>query len=193
MKKILAFLTGCLLSTHIFSSCHMDKINPVVSLIGQRAGMIKAVAAYKWYHAPDHQATPYSAQREIKVLASVNSLAKKQDIDPLSLLIFTQIQMDISKQIETYWINYWNDPEKTVKGKPTKTTLKSLTSLRQQIEKLDASLFPLLKSAIPALQQCSVAQLRPVFNRAFAQVKGIPQQSDFMSMLIKSFKQITAN
>lgn len=176
-----------------FAVCHSDTLSGAVSLIAKRASIMKEVAASKWYNAPDHQAVAYSAKQEISVLNHAYNVAKENKLNPLSIMIFSQIQMDISKQIETYWINYWNNPKTPPQNKPSKQSIESLDKLRAEIGKIDTSLYPELKSSMQHIRQCSIKQVIPIFDNAFSDIAGIPKKPDYLDMFAQSFKSIFFN
>lgn len=191
MKKIFFCGMFSFLCAPAFAKCHSNNLSPVVSLMAERASIMKAVAANKWYNTPKHQAVAYSAKQEIHVLNQAYNIAKENKLDPLSVMIFSQIQMDISKQIETYWINYWNNPKVSSKNKPSKQSIESLSTLRIKIGKIDAKFYPRLSANIPSIQQCSINQMIPIFHHAFTGVVGIPKKPSYINMLAKTFKNVS--
>ncbi len=190
MKKLFIFAITSLIYVNTFATCNPHRLLRMASLMAKRASIMKEVAAYKWYYAPKHQASAYSAKQEIKVLNGVSRLAKKMDIRPLSLMVFSQIQMDLSKQIESHWIDYWNNSKTPTRKKPSKNTVKSLNTLRRNITHIDKQLFPMIQSNIVQIQKCSVNQMQPTFAHAYSKVIGIPSKPSYLDILIQSLKQV---
>ena len=50
----------------------------------------------------------YRASQEIKILESSFLTANSYNINPVKYAIFIQLQMDLYKYIQAYWINRWN-------------------------------------------------------------------------------------
>ncbi len=154
--------------------------------MSQRAALMKDVAAYKWIE--NHNATAYNASQEIKVLNSVKSIAIKNHFNVDSVFVFAQIQMDLSKQIENYWLNYWNNPNTPPIKKPTKNNVISLSKLRTKIIAIDSKLFPAIKDSLKHIHQMKSHKLLKKITRAFTQqsgeiLPGIPKKPNFLRIL----------
>ena len=169
-------------------TCHTQLLQQPIQLMAQRAQIMKQVAAYKWYNAPNHQATAYSAGQEVKVLQGTQALAKQLRLPTWALLVFVQIQMDLSKQIEAHWIQYWNLPSTPSDQKPTAKTLVDLSQLRQQITKIDSQLYPTISHAFSAIDDCSVHQMYPVYQLYFGKIAGIPTQPNYGKVYLQALK-----
>ncbi|WP_196214384.1 chorismate mutase [Piscirickettsia salmonis] len=79
-----------------------QRITQLIQLIQQREAIMKDVAAFKY----NHNLSPYDAKRERVVLTHIEKQLDNHK-KSAAILINTQILMDISKQIEAYWINSW--------------------------------------------------------------------------------------
>ncbi|OAJ34097.1 chorismate mutase [Piscirickettsia salmonis] len=77
-------------------------ITQLIQLIQQREAVMKDVAAFKY----NHNLSPYDAKRERVVLTHIEKQLDNHQ-KSVAILINRQILMDISKQIEAYWINFW--------------------------------------------------------------------------------------
>lgn len=150
-------LAGALLfcSFGVFSQqCSVS--GTVLSLAKQialRASYMKEVAAIK-YKAYGAQISPYSAEQEIKVLRSVEKVADELKLPQDKLMMYAQIQMDLSKQIEAYWIEAWRNHSSKIPATP-----ETLEQVRAKIQAVNATLYPAFKRAIPAMRDCSAAQI----------------------------------
>lgn len=187
-KKIMALL----LIFISFCACANtpNTLEKTANLLAKRASLMEKVAAYKWYNAPNNQATAYSATQEQAVLLSAQQTAQKLKITPLSLMLFSQIQMDLSKQIEAYWITYWNAPTTPPADKPTSATIISLNRLRNQIQKIDLKLYPMLQQDIPYFKSHNIKTIQTQLNTAFDSMQGIPTKPSYLALLAASLKQI---
>lgn len=152
------------------NDCDMNNANKVFQLMGKRASYMESVAAYKFFE----KGNVYDSVQEISVLNNTQILANTYGLNRQSLLNFTQIQMDLSKQIEQYWIKYWQlNPSR----QPDKKSIIPLAQLRQQIKVIDNQLYPAIKLAEPSFNLCNQATLQQSFKSAFESVEGIPGPS----------------
>ncbi|WP_395168569.1 chorismate mutase [Piscirickettsia salmonis] len=113
MKKVLFTLLFVLyssfLSFYIYakppsasSITIQSQLTQLIQLIQQREAIMKDVAAFKY----NHNLSPYDAKRERVILTHIEKQFDNHK-KSAAILINTQILMDISKQIEAYWINFW--------------------------------------------------------------------------------------
>ena len=159
------------------------KTKPVTclfQLIQQRECLMKAVAANKYIH----HGSVYDAAQEIKVLLNVANKAKKAQLNATDLQVFAQVQTDLSKQIESYWMNYW----KTADRKPTPS--KTLAQLRKNIITLDSWTLPVIKKSLPTLG--NPKNYPALKNNALKSltVTGLPKKPRFQLLLLKTLTQI---
>ena len=104
-KCLIGLLLSFGISTTSFASeCDSKKLDPVFDLMVQRTKLMEGVAAYKF----TQKQQPYDAATELKVLLNVRKIAEDNKLDPSDLMVFAQIQMDQAKQVQQYWLNYWN-------------------------------------------------------------------------------------
>ena len=192
MKKWL-LLFGSLVAGSVYANCQPQALTIPMQLMAQRAAMIKQVAAYKWYHAHQHHATPYRAERELVVLQNAQQIAKQQGLNPYKLMVFVQVQMDLSKLIESYWIEHWNNPNTPEQKKPNAHTIVSLNTLRMTLGKLDAKLYPAIKDALPKIQQCPLTAIQPIYQHAFAPIQGIAQHPNYGMVYLQALKDLAGS
>lgn len=148
LTLMIAFIFGC---TAQADPCLIQKIKPCPSApttclfqyIHQRECLMQAVAAVKYQH---HQPI-YDANQENTVLLNTQKNAEKYHLNPIQLQIFSQIQMDLSKQIESYWITRWESQHLS----PPKPSMK-LIDLRKTIAQLDQLTLSALIKSLPTLQ-----------------------------------------
>ncbi len=171
-------------------TCDLQALQQPLQLMAQRAQIMKQVAATKWYNTPNHQAAAYGAIQEVKVLQNAEILADQMGVDPWRLLVFVQVQMDLSKQIEAYWINYWNLPSTPANQKPTVKTVISLDQLRDQIKQIDGRLYPAINRALPAIDDCSISKMHVVYQQNFGNIAGIPLHPNYGKVYLQALKGI---
>jgi len=145
--------------------------------------LLKDVAADKYV---THKSA-YDATQELKVLNNVDKLANSVGLDNYSVMLFAQIQMDMSKQIEEYWLDIWN---KNPSLAPKPGQYKGLTVVRSQIQVIDKQLYPAL-AKVPK-NQCGTYNIQEEFKSGFSQVQGIPTTPDFSMLMINSVLSIKA-
>lgn len=160
------------------------------SLLLERASLMKEVAAYKWLHATNHQAVPYSARQERGVLLTAYHTANKLGLSPASVMLFSQIQMDFSKQIEYDWIQRWNTLHSKKRALPTLNSTPDLDQLRRRIHDIDIKLFPTLKAQLSHIHACDASRLEAQLQTTLKPITDFPEKSIFMKMYARSIQQI---
>ncbi|MCF6764144.1 hypothetical protein L3V82_00030 [Thiotrichales bacterium 19S3-7] len=170
-------------ATYADDNCNIEKINTAFELMAKRTELIKGVAANKYVT----DGKVYAAAQEVKVLNGAQAYAQAHGLNAGSFMLFSQMQIDVSKQIESYWINYWRNHPKQA---PTKSTIQSLSTLRSELVKLDGRLFPALQAAVTSFKHCSNHQIQEAFNQQFSVIKGIPVSPSYGDMLLQSVKGI---
>lgn len=193
MKKAITFILIIFYAQCGFTNCDITKLTALTTLMANRAKLMKDVAACKWVNANRHQAIAYDAKQEIFILNSVKQISKIYDLPLQPLLVFTQVQMDISKQIETYWFNLWRLKSSSKTQLPTKKSIVPLSSLREKIIAIDTKFFTILSENKSHLKYCSYTDLNKIMQPKLEKIKGIPKQPNFISMmsfaLAQSFHQ----
>ena len=188
MKLSFRYALGVIfLTTNVvvaYADC--SAFQPVLNLMQQRALLLKDVAANK-YNAHPPQSV-YDAKQELKVLNNLASNANKLGLDKNNLLQFAQLQMDFSKQVEEYWLSIWQANNALA---PQTGSYKSLAEVRQQIQKIDGSLYPALALALNAKNKCNLSTLKNQFTTSFKSIAGIPQNPDFSELLTSALLNIT--
>ena len=176
LKNKLIICVMSLLLNLAYASC--DKYQNVFKLMQQRATLLKDVAANKYVS----KSSPYDTKQELSVLTNVSQLADNLNLEKYSLLSFAQIQMDLSKQIEQFWLNSW---QKSPESFPKKYL--DLATIREQIKLIDQQIYPGLKLALTNPNSCSEAQMQTQFNSIFTtQLDGIPSTPDYAKIMVNS-------
>ncbi len=166
------------------SNCQTDTLKTVFKFVADRAQLMKFVAADKY----EQKKPAYAAAQEIKVLNRVEQIAKDQGLPVYPLLIFAQVQMDLSKYIEEYWLDQWRkDP---ASYQPDKM---SLAQLRNEIGQIDAKLYPAIKDALESLKRCSLSTSSKLFLEAMKPVKGVPQEPDYTQIMLQALIGVAQN
>ncbi|ODN41711.1 chorismate mutase [Piscirickettsia litoralis] len=104
MKKVLVVFILVLCSPFVYSKNLDQSTRPqqLIQLIQQREAVMKDVAAFKF----NRGISPYDAQRERAVLSNIEKQMGHSK-NSAAVLVNAQILMDVSKQIEAYWMDYW--------------------------------------------------------------------------------------
>ncbi|WP_440617017.1 chorismate mutase [Cysteiniphilum sp. 6C5] len=164
------------------SDCDSSKLTNAFNLIAKRAEVMQLVAADKY----SAKTNIYAPAREIKVLQNVQAIAKKEGLPLYPTLMFSQLQMDMSKFIEQYWLDKWISYPKSFDHKDL-----DLTKLRATISSVDKSLYPAIKEALPSLKRCSLAISSKAFKQAMNKVQGVPSSPDYVNMMLASLVAIS--
>jgi chorismate mutase-like protein len=180
--KRVCFMAVILSSTAQATECDNTKLTMAFDLIAQRAQVMQLVAADKFIK----KSGIYAPDRELQVLQHVKIIADKEMLPAYPTLVFTQIQMDMSKFIEQYWLAKWSADAKSFNQKDV-----DLTKLRAVISQIDDKLYPAIKMALPSLQRCSLTISSKSFEEAMAQVEGVPSNPDYASMILASLVAIS--
>lgn len=186
------FIVLILLSLAIAVSYSSSSINETINLIAMRASLMKNVASCKF--SMNHQMSAYSAKQELLVLHNAQEVAEKNHFNTNSFLLFIQIQMDLSKQIETYWIDHWNNSY----NQNYSNEVNCLSSLRLKIKKIDDKLYPKIRESIPQFKSISNKALAKKIRNTFMGfkgniIKGVPDNPDYFELIAMSLKYIQSN
>ena len=180
MKKLYWGLIISVLSAgSAFADC--NDYNQLFNLIAKRTSYMQTVAANKYLATP--QGNIYDAPQELKVLQNAQMQAHNQQLESNVFLPFTQTQMDLSKQIQAYWFSYWQQNPQLA---PKPRQYADLATVRQQIKIIDDQLYPQLAKLITTNPECPLNQLNTKFAAQFAEIKGIPHNPDFRSLVVAS-------
>ncbi len=185
MKRLLLLSTLLLITSLSYAAvpCSMARLNPSLQIMAQRAQLMHEVAAYKFVH----NLPIYDAKQDLTILQHVNGIAKDKGFDPQSLLIFAQIQMDMSKYIETYWIHYWQTHPN---DRPNPRRVESSMKMRLQLISIGHKLYPAIKEALPYYHGCTLPQLTMAFNHNFSRIAGVPHNPDYAAIYLSALKNI---
>ncbi|WP_440683627.1 hypothetical protein [Cysteiniphilum halobium] len=164
------------------SDCDISKLTNVFNFIAKRAEVMQLIAADKY----SDKTSIYAPAREIQVLQNIQTIANKEKLPLYPTLTFTQLQMDMSKFIEQYWLSKWLADPKSFNHKDL-----DLTKLRATISKVDKSLYPAIKEALPSLKRCSLAISSKAFKEAMHNVEGVPSNPDYVNMMLASLVAIS--
>ena len=110
----------------------------LINLLKQRFSLIEQVAANK----RENIGSVYDANREKQVLENAKCEAQLNHLDVQSVLQFTQIMMDVSKQLEYAYIMHWQAKRITPK------VTYSLTQIRGKLLAIDAEIATQLKQLV---------------------------------------------
>lgn len=179
MKKILVGLIASIVVTNSFADC--SDYNQLLNSIAKRTSYMQAVAANKYLTIP--QGNIYDAPQELKVLQNAQQQAHQLQLESNTLLQFTQIQMDLSKQIQAYWFNYW---QKNPQFAPKPGQYPDLVTVRSQIKTIDEQIYPQLAGLIKVHSECPTTQLGSNMSKLFDSITGIPHAPDFGSLVANS-------
>ncbi len=180
LVKIMVISYFILIWGDIQAECLVFK--PVFKLMNYRAILLKDVAANKY----KNQQSVFDAAQELKILQQVYTYAEELSIENYSLMQYAQIQMDLSKQIEQYWLNLWQSNPLLA---PKDGQYKNLKYIRQQIQILDKQIYPSLARSIK-LNSCSNADIQGEFVANFRAIKGIPIAPDFSRLMVNAILSI---
>lgn len=148
---------------------------PVFELMAKRAMLLKDVAANKY----KNKQGVYNPEQELRVLKAAIIQAKKRHLDTTKVMEYSQIQMDMSKQIEAYWVELWQNNPKTF---PTK--YQRLGVVRRQIKAIDEEIYSKIQLSVSIT--CSANEAQVVFNDSFNEVSGIPEDPDFRQIMLST-------
>jgi cyclohexadienyl dehydratase len=194
MRKFIISLLLSILSFNFSSAQSNAELDRMYKLMAQRAGIMKEVAAQKWLH--NHKSTVYNSNQELKVLNNAESVAIKNNLKPNSLLVFIQIQMDLSKHIEQYWFDYWNNQSTPKESFTNDNSTINLQKLRERIKIIDNNLFKEIVKNLNLIHKISVEDLTDQAKHLFInlngeQIKGISySHPDYLKLLISALKEI---
>ncbi len=178
--KIMLLSSSLILWGEIQAQCLPFK--PVFKLISQRASLLKDVAANKY----KSKQSVFDATQELKVLQRINASSSNLGLESYSLIQYAQLQMDLAKQIEQYWLDLWQSNPQLA---PKAGQYQDLVSLRAQIQSLDQQIYPHLASAIK-LNYCSITAVEEEFMDSFSLIKGIPTEPDFSKLMVNAILAI---
>jgi chorismate mutase-like protein len=162
VKKIiigLLFTVG-LTSMSFAGECNTEKLDSLFAIMAKRDTLMIGVAAYKFTH---NQST-YDLPREMQVLKNVQTIANNNKLNPNDLMLFSQIQMDQAKLIQTYYIDYWKIHKD---DQPDLSITPSIDALRSQIDALDDQIYTNIIANTSNLAICSQATMLKHLNVAY--------------------------
>ncbi|MED7788042.1 chorismate mutase [Francisella sp. 19X1-34] len=176
MKKLTKILA---LSSIALGVCYAGVDKPL-NLLVQRAALMQGVGICK----SKIKGSIYDANQEIRVLQNAEKLAKQNKLEKSSFLTFIQLQMDLSKQIENYYLN--NATQQQLEQQSSDC----LTSYRDKIKKVDAQLYPAISKNIKSIHKDKKleSQLKKLVKKQ--NIKGIPQDPDYLDLIANSLQAI---
>ena len=189
ITRRICFIINCLTCTYIcHASCNItqqQQISALFNLMATRASYMKNVAAHKYNESNSNNI--FDAKQEGRVLGNSATIAKQYGLNAFSVMQFIQIQMDISKLIEFYWYQQWNNK---IVAKPDVNNILSLDNLRTQIKETDNKIFTIIKPTLPIISTCDRATVDNLFAQSFQSVIGIPDKPDYKGLLEYSVTNI---
>jgi len=171
------------LAVKSFSSSQLTSANRLWCLLHERESLMKQVAANKY---PKRKPI-YDGVRELEVLSHVAAIAKKKQLPLRDMQLYSQIVMDVSRQIQQYWFNSWGK-QKTIAAKM------SLNQIRESIDKIDAAI---LDSFILIRKDGSITfkQVQDGLRQSLADLSGIHPRDDselFIDLLAKAIYPVVS-
>ncbi|AXA33182.1 chorismate mutase [Francisella adeliensis] len=151
-----------------------------IRLIMQRAKLMEGIGVCKL----KLNSSLYDAEQEVKVLQNAESIAKKYNLGLDSLLVFIQLQMDLSKQIENYYVI------NTSKEEANKQSDKCLLEYRDKIKSIDIKLYPSIAKNLSSLVKDKNLRLNLYELSQKNKIKGIPGEPDYLGLISLSIKNI---
>ncbi|MEO1432592.1 MAG: chorismate mutase [Cyanobacteria bacterium J06632_19] len=158
------------------NSKQFSSANRLWCLIYERERLMKEVAANKY-----PQKKPiYDGVRELAVLNNIATIAKKNQLPVREMQLYSQIVMDVSRQIQQYWFDLWKKQEVT-------TAKLSLNQIRQRIDQIDEAIvnsFVLIRGA----NSITFGQIQDGLKKSLADLNGIYPSGDgqlFIDLLAK--------
>ena len=102
--------------------------------------------------------------------------------------------MDLSKQIEDYWISHWNS-KININDQSNNNDTDCLSNLRLKIQKIDENLYPDISKNLSKIEDIPSKTLVHKLNKYFIsskgnRMKGIPEHPDYLGLMATSLKQI---
>lgn len=186
---LFGFFTICLSGTFVFTQTvskefNTDKITlkELAGLIAKRADYMKQVAMTK-YADKQIKAVIYDWEQENKVLEKTIESAENFDLPKATTLCFEQIQMDIAKQIQSYWINIWSQQ---ITG-PIEQVVVSLPILREKIKKINQTLLLLISKSRHVLSRCPQKKIAAILKEFFERAEIKPSALMFVYLDMMAF------
>ncbi|WP_116963129.1 chorismate mutase [Fastidiosibacter lacustris] len=175
-------MTAVSTSTTFASDGDISTLHKVFDLIAKRAQIMQSIAADKYVK----KSSIYASERELEVLKHVKDVVHQQGLPVYPMLVFTQIQMDMSKFIEQYWLNVWIKTPDYFQQHNL-----DLELLRNEITKIDDQLYPAIKESLSSFKRCSMTTSITLFSKAMENVKGIPTDPDYTSLMLASLVAVS--
>lgn len=176
MSKLLKILMPLIV---LFGASYASVDKPL-KLIVQRAELMQGIGLCKL----QTDSSIYDSAQERKVLQTAENIAKANHFDEKTFLIFIQLQMDLSKQIEAY---YW---QLGSKEQINSQTIDCLASYRVKIKNIDEQLYTSIGDNLQELQRDDrlVTKLEELVKEQ--QIKGIPQNPNYLDLIAQSLHQL---
>ena len=150
--------------------------NRLWCLIYERERLMKEVAANKY---PKRKPI-YDGVRELAVLRNIATVARKNQLPVRDMQLYSQIVMDVSRQIQQYWFDLWKKQEVT-------TAKLSLNQIRERIDQIDEAIvnsFVLIRGS----NSITFEQIQDGLRKSLADLNGISPSGDrqlFIDLLAK--------
>ena len=159
--------------------CYAE-INTPPKLLVERASLMQGVGICK----AKFKSPIYDSAQELRVLQNAENLAEINNLDKATFLIFIQFQMDLSKQIEDY---YWKNatPKQIEQEKAG-----CLADYRNKITEVDKKLYSAISENLELIKKDREIDLQLKKLVEKANIKGIPQDIDYISLLASSLQNI---
>jgi chorismate mutase-like protein len=130
-------------------------VESLAGLIDRRLSWMKDVAAYKWANDLPIE----DLERERVVLARSAQGAARYGLDPSTVQRFVQSQMDLAKEIQSYWFRQWRQ-----KSSPPPEFRDLTTEIRPDLLKLGDEILQTIARLAPWQHSGGALEaLQPVF------------------------------
>ena len=159
------------------NSIQVAPANRLWCLLYERERLMKEVAANKY----PKKKPIYDGVRELEVLKKIAAISSKKQLPIRDMQLYSQIVMDVSRQIQEYWFDSWE------KQKITKPLL-SLNQIRERIDQIDKAIldnFVLIRGD----RSISFKQVQNGLRESLADLAGIHPSHDrelFIDLLTKA-------
>ena len=164
---------------------HSKTIEDTFSLISKRFSLMKSIAHYKHLNAE----SVYIPSREIDILHGIKFHFASIKLPINAVLGFAQIQMDLSKHIETYWIRLWESSHSLFKKDSKKNY--SIEIIRKEINNLDKHFYSKIEKLIFSMKFLSKEHSYLKFKFALKNIIGVPKKIDYIDLLFETLFLMT--
>ncbi len=184
LAKLLAIPLLVLTTNTYAAQCNTKSLDSMFNLMAQRNSLMMGVAAYKYIK----KSSIYDSKQELTVLQNSLNTADTYQLNADKLMVFVQIQMDLSKQIQSQLVEHW---KAVPSDAPDPAITPDLSTLRGQIAAIDNKLYSQIAANVGNLKQCNKDTVLSQYTKAMQGIKGIPSDPDYNLIVIAALKNIS--